>query len=216
MGIKKRIGWMIAFAAMFLITGALVLSGATEGFDVSVQKIVFSMGTENLTIFLKGITYLGNWQTIVLISVLLLLIKKTRISIGIPLSLAAAFSTTFYHYAKIFYGRPRPSVDLHLIAQGGLSFPSGHAMTGLVFYGFIIFFVCKKEKKNRVDKTLFFGLAILIFLIGFSRVYLGVHYPTDVLAGWLMGTSILLLAITLLEFYRTRISVKKDAFRSNG
>ena len=198
MTINKKIGLLLAFTTMFIMIGLLVLLKATINFDEAVQRAVFSIRTENLTLA-KGITYLANWQTVSIICAMFLIIKKARFEIGVPISLATAFSTSFYHIAKILYGRPRPDVESHLINQGGLSFPSGHAMTGLVFYGLILFFILKKEPKKGTQKALFFGLTGLIFSIGFSRVYLGVHYATDVLAGWCAGAGILTLAIIVIE-----------------
>jgi undecaprenyl-diphosphatase len=199
MFINKKIGIIIICLGSFFTIGALVLSNATMVFDKTFQDVAFSMRGDLLTKLLKMVTYSGNWETIAVICLMLLIIKKTRIIAGIPISIAAAVSTITYKIIKTLYGRPRPDVELHLIAQGGLSFPSGHAMTGIVFYGLLFYFVFEYGKENRAQKILLFLFPILIVFIGFSRVYLGVHYPTDVVAGWLLGASILTSAIILLE-----------------
>ena len=199
MRINKRIGIIIISLGLFLITGAFVLSNTTITFDKSIQDVIFSMREDFLTVLLKIVTYSANWEIIVVFCVILLTFENTRIKVGIPISIASAVSTIIYKVIKTVYARPRPDIGFHLIEQGGLSFPSGHSMTGLVFYGLLFYFIFKYGKENRAQKALLILLAVLIFLIGFSRVYLGVHYPIDVLAGWFLGTSILTSAIILIE-----------------
>ena len=196
---SKKISIAIISLGFFLIIGLLVVSEATIAFDTSIQRFVISMRRDFLTVLLKIITYSANWQTIVLVCAAFLTMKKTRIKMGVPLSIASAISTGIYKCAKMIYARPRPEIDFHLIEQAGLSFPSGHSMTGLVFYGLLIYFIAKYGKENRAQKALISLVSVLIVLIGFSRVYLGVHYPTDVLAGWFLGTSLLMCTIIFLE-----------------
>lgn len=197
--INKKIGIVVISLGFFLATGVLILLNATTAFDDSIQSLVFSLRSDFLTRFFKMVTYSANWQTIVIFCAVFLTIKRTRIRIGVPLSFASLISTVIYKCAKMVYARPRPEIGFHLIEQSGLSFPSGHSMTGLVFYGLLIYLVAEYVKENRAQKALISLLAVLIVLIGFSRVYLGVHYPTDVIAGWFLGTSILVSAIILLE-----------------
>jgi len=85
---------------------------------------------------------------------------------------------------KGLFGRPRPSGET-LTAAYGYSFPSGHAMMSVALYGFLILLLCAKRHKHR--KLWVTALLLLIFLIGISRVYLNVHYATDVLGGWFFG-----------------------------
>ena len=199
MFINKKTGIVIITLGLFLTTGVLVLLNATTAFDDSIQSFVFSMHRDFLTGFFKIVTYSANWQSIVIFCAVFLTMKRTRIRIGVPISFASAISTMLYKWAKLFYARPRPEMGFHLIEQGGLSFPSGHSMTGLVFYGLLIYFIAEYGKENRAQKALMNLMFVLIVLIGFSRVYLGVHYPTDVLAGWFLGVSILVSTIILLE-----------------
>lgn len=197
--IRKKSGIIIISMGLFIITGVLILSNAATAFDNSLQSIIFSMRNDYLTVFFKIITYSANWQTLSIFCAVFLAMKKTRIRVGVPLSIAAAISTLLYQAAKMLYARPRPEMSFHLIEQGGLSFPSGHSMTGLVFYGLLIYFIAEYGIENRAQKALLSFMVVLIFLIGFSRVYLGVHYPTDVLAGWFLGTGILVSALIILE-----------------
>src|SRR5699024_2347709 len=91
---------------------------------------------------------------------------------------------------KILFSRNRPA-DINLIVETGFSFPSGHAMMSLGIYGFLIYLLLLSDK-NKISKiigTCF--LILLIFLIGISRIYLGVHYATDVIAGFIISASYL-------------------------
>src|SRR5665648_691816 len=160
--INKKIGIVVISLGFFLATGVLVLSDTTIAFDSSIQSFVFSMHRDFLTVFFKIVTYSANWQTIVIFCAVLLTIKKTRIRIGVPLSFASLISTVIYKCAKMVYARPRPEIGFHLIEQSGLSFPSGHSMTGLVFYGLLIYLVAEYVKENRAQKALMSLLVVLI------------------------------------------------------
>jgi undecaprenyl-diphosphatase len=99
---------------------------------------------------------------------------------------------------KGIYQRPRPL--LPLTSASGLSFPSGHAMISACFYGLLIYLVYTHVRRHKVWRWVLIGaLALLILLIGITRVYLRVHYATDVMAGILAGISWLLIAIPLLR-----------------
>ena len=99
---------------------------------------------------------------------------------------------------KHFYGRERPSIN-EAIDAVGYSFPSGHSMGSLIFYGFIIFLIVRGPQKEWIKWTVSISLAVLVVLIGISRIYLGAHYPSDVVAGFIAGTIWLLLCLTALE-----------------
>lgn len=100
---------------------------------------------------------------------------------------------------KSFYGRERPSIN-EAIDAIGYSFPSGHSMGSITFYGFVIFLIIRGHQKEWLKWTLSILLAVLVLLIGVSRVYLGAHYPSDVAAGFIGGMIWLLLCVTALEW----------------
>lgn len=192
---RKKLNIAIGLV-LFLIIGIFVLSGKSNDFDIMMQTEIFSMRNASLSKIMKNITLLGSWQIIVLISAMILV--KTRKK-GLTIASVTAISTMIYKIVKELFGRERPDISLHLINQGGLSFPSGHAMNGIVFYGLIIYILYKNEKEDK--KVIFLSsiIILIIFLIGFSRIYLGVHYPTDVLAGWCLGFAYLNAAIYIIE-----------------
>jgi len=119
-------------------------------------------------------------------------------------------------FVKNFYGRVRPDQIEHLIEQGGHAFPSGHAMGAVIVYGGL-FFLFTQYSNSKTWKW-FVGIisVILILMIGLSRIYLGVHYPSDVIAGFSLGFSWLCLAIAVYglratqhDFQQPKYSFKK-------
>lgn len=194
---------LICLAGFFVVL-LLLLSGRLAGFDAAVAQFFYDLRRPWLTKCFTAVTYLGNWQTIVACNIVMLIVPMTRKSFGIPCSLAALLGYELNRFVKHCVLRIRPDKSLHLISQGGYSFPSGHAMTGLVFYGMLAYRLLCTAQKNEKRATQFrvaaAFLCILIFLIGLSRIYLGVHYPSDVLAGWLLGGAFLAAFISLLSY----------------
>jgi undecaprenyl-diphosphatase len=98
----------------------------------------------------------------------------------------------------MWVNRERPSMD-QLVSVSTLSFPSGHAMSAMAFYGFLIYLGFHLASTLGVKLAIFFTLGALILLIGFSRIYLGVHYPSDVLAGFIGGIIWVSFFVTLFK-----------------
>lgn len=98
---------------------------------------------------------------------------------------------------KFFFRRPRPTHVDHLIVQGGYSFPSGHAMGSIITYGALLFLIIRASKSWKPVIIASLTLIPLIGLIGISRVYLGVHYPSDIIGGYSLGLAVLSLSIGL-------------------
>lgn len=191
----------------FVIIAYFVTQGAALSFDTTVQTTVFSLRTEWLTKFLIPLTYSGNWQFVVTICVALLIIPQTRRPYGVPMTVSAVLSVSFYEMLKFVFERPRPDIAMRLIDEVGYSFPSGHTLTSLIFWGTAIFLfrsyaripetiheegfdfprITKKSTVNLL--TLVIGAYIL--LMGFSRIYVGVHFATDVVGSWCLGICIL-------------------------
>jgi undecaprenyl-diphosphatase len=111
-------------------------------------------------------------------------------------------------FLKEVFGRPRPDPTLHLTEVRSPSFPSGHAMDSAVIY-LILAALLMRLVQPRALKLYFLGLAALLtFLAGFSRVYLGVHYPSDVLAGWVAGLAWAVLCWSVANYLQRRGSVE--------
>lgn len=146
------------------------------------------------------ITLLGeSWTIIVFIlltSIFLFLANKKWHILG--LWLATIGSEGFTYLAKIIFQRSRPLNSVLL--ETSASFPSGHATIAVSFYGFIVYLLIKKMKKKRYRILTTLSGIILALLIGFSRLYLGVHYTSDIWAGYLVGLLWLIIGISLTEW----------------
>jgi len=133
----------------------------------------------------------------------LLAYKKWLEGIFLNICLFAAWSSM--NYLKDFFGRDRPPGE-HLTFAEGFSFPSGHAMLSIAFYGFIAYLILFNwpDKRGKILAAL---LYVLIFLIGISRIYLNVHYASDVLVGYLFGGIVLFILIKGLKWVKTRLNI---------
>ncbi len=201
---KRRALTAAAGFFLFVIISYFVVTRDTLAFDTAVRNYIYGFRSGGLTVFFKAVTYLGNWQTVTLICLLSLLAPRLRLSFGVPMSAAAILAAMLQKLLKVSFHRARPDLTLHLITQGGYSFPSGHSFTVLIFYGILIF-LCRRYVKNKTAANLATALlSCLILAIGFSRIYLGVHYPTDVLGGWALGVCVLMLMISAVLFLQKR------------
>ena len=209
---KKRIIKIIVSVAAFAVISWLMMSGRMEGFDLAVQKFFFSFRRDWLTTILVPFSYSGNWPLPTVICAILLLIPKTRLSFGLPMSVTCLSCVGIYQALKYSFRRPRPDVSLHLLIQDGYSFPSGHSLTSLVAWTMLILlfaYYCRTKGASlpiyrkhpqpaqayiRDDKKrrLVSGLLIAyIVLMGLSRIYVGVHWPSDVLGSWVLGIAVI-------------------------
>jgi undecaprenyl-diphosphatase len=147
------------------------------------------------------LTYLANWQFIVsfgaIIAIVLLLLKEKRKLTFLIVGVGAG--ELIYQTLKLLLHRARPDIGFSLIFREGYSFPSGHATVSVIFYGMICYGLFRIIKKWWLKILLVTATLTLVFFIGFSRIYLGVHWVSDVLGGWTLGTTILILLITFFE-----------------
>lgn len=172
-------------------------------FDNFVGKWITGWRTGWLTILMKWITNLGSTVWVIgfiLVITLLGFRFRKRFSV-IALNLAVSGACILSELLKGTFHRPRPALPW-LETAGGYSFPSGHALISLSLYGFLAYLVFRNMEWPRScwRFILLFGLLLLPFLIGISRVYLGVHYPSDVLAGWAVAIGWVGTCITGMEY----------------
>ena len=203
---KFKIYGLIVFITTLVFIGVAVgvQTGYLDGFDDTVRYRVYSMRSDKLTVFWKFITHSGDRYVVILLGIILLLKKSLREKYGVKFAIAALSSTALYQIMKYIFQRPRPDLALRLIEQGGYSFPSGHSMNCLVSYGILIYLLLRYCENRRLAKLLSFGLGLLTILIGFSRVYVGVHYPTDIIGGWSLGIAVLVAMIYAFEKFDSR------------
>lgn len=192
--------WLICFICLilFLALAEDVFNHEIMNGDIIGYKFISKYLINNsLTSIIKFITFLGSavWL-IVLTAILFITIKnkKTGYFIAINLVLVTILNQTF----KFILQRPRPT-EYRIVNETGYSFPSGHSMISMAFYGFLIYLIYKNVKNKYLKFTLIGLLSFLIVSIGISRIYLGVHYTSDVLAGFLVSISYLILYIGLIN-----------------
>jgi len=144
------------------------------------------------------ISFLCSFWFLLLISVIFMLAcKKKKMVFYIVLNLLLCFLLN--QTMKFTFLRNRP-LDINLIIENGYSFPSGHSMLSLAFYGLFIYLIWHLKKTRFEKLILVVPLLILVLLIGISRIYLGVHYASDVLAGYALSMAYLIIFIRL--FYK--------------
>lgn len=200
---KLRLTILIALYAAFAIAAFLVVQGKTVPFDDAVYAFAAARITPARTSALSFIADFGGTAAVVAICFVLLLLPFTRVHFGLPVSLNATVSALANEGIKRFIARPRPDI-LRLVAETNYSFPSGHAMNNAALYAMLVFLVfrCTWKQAYRLP-----ALAAALFLplaIGASRVYLGVHYASDVLAGWILGLAIALTLDTVFALHERR------------
>lgn len=163
-------------------------------FDTPIQQLIRGHLPEKETIFFKWITQFINPLPLILLTVTVMLYlymqKETIASIwlGLNILLCSGLLNTLM---KFVYKRKRPLLS-HLVHESSYSFPSGHATSSIIFFG-TLFFIASRLFSSQKIKLLFqVSCGIFILLIGLSRIYLGVHYPSDILGGYLLGSTWLL------------------------
>ena len=190
--IRNNYQWLICFISLILfltITEDVfdneIIKGDTIGYN-----IVSSLISDKLTPLVKMVTWFGSAACLILLTVILFIIiknKKAGLLIGTNLVIITILNQTL----KSLLQRPRPT-EFRIINETGYSFPSGHSMISMAFYGFLIYLIYKNLKNKYLKFTLIIILFILIISIGLSRIYLGVHYTSDVLAGFLLSIAYLI------------------------
>lgn len=172
-----------------------------EKFDYQVFDFLKSHVSERNNDIMLFFTFLGTHiflipASLVLIFIFLFIKKHRWYSIKIPA--IALSSVALMFILKNLFGRQRPDIPLLREAKG-LSYPSGHALMSVTFYGLLIYIVWKTVKNKWIKWTLIVSLILLILIIGFSRIYLRVHYPSDVLAGFATGIVWLFVSLYILR-----------------
>ena len=145
----------------------------------------------------KFITNFGGAIFIAVVAIFLAIIIKNK-KIGISIFVNLVIITGLNQLLKRILHRPRPT-EYRIIQETGYSFPSGHSMISMAFYGYLIYLIYKNVKNKYIKWISISLLSILICLIGISRIYLGVHYTSDVLGGFLISISYLVIYISAVN-----------------
>ncbi len=196
----KNSKWLILFICIiaFLAIAESVWNKEIIVIDIIGYKVISNLLISDLvTPIAKIITNFGGAICLSLIAIISLITIKNK-KIGISVCLNLIIATALNILLKNILQRPRP-IEFRLINETGYSFPSGHSMISMAFYGFIIYLIYKYVKNKKIKYTLITVLSILIFSIGISRIYLGVHYTSDVLGGFLISISYLIIYTRLVK-----------------
>ena len=213
LGLHLTVGLVAAAGGLWLFGGLAedVLTGdPLVRFDRALDDYLHSFATPPLTTFFLIVTALGSIEAIVLLGMVVatfLALGRRWLFLGSWLA-AVAGSAVLNHLLKQLFERPRPYFEHPLLVETSYSFPSGHAMESFVVYGMLAYFAVLALRTWESRVAVVFGTALLVVLIGFSRMYLGVHYFSDILAGYAAGGVWLSALITGAETIRRS---KKEA-----
>lgn len=176
-------------------------------FDTKIINEVQSWINDGRTAQMIFLTNLGSvmFFTVATGVISLFLVIRRRYGWALFFVLVNGLGGAFNHFLKELFQRQRPDI-LPLIEQGGYSFPSGHSMGSFIFYGalsFMLFRLLHGKWKKTISAL---AAGSMIFLIGLSRIYLGVHYPSDVAGGFSIGAAWLFFWIMLFHFTEYRLA----------
>ena len=199
---KVKFGAPVVILVVAFATIVFAVAGnKTMDFDAQWTKVIYDLRSPFLTQILTAISTVSSTMFTGLLTAIMILafwIKKRRQT---ALFFAATLLTSVIinNLVKYTVQRPRPEFpDMPALEDASwYSFPSGHSMNSLVFYGVLLFLANKSVKNKKLLWTINIIAPIFVLLVGFSRVYLGAHYPADVIAGFLAGAAVLNGAIAI-------------------
>lgn len=162
------------------------MRGASLQFDTAIRETIHSWASTPLTYVMRGVTQLGSPACVITVGLLFVwrLIVLGRRRAAVIFIAAAVGAEALDQILKVVLRRERPEVFFGLTQPGSYSFPSGHSVMSACFYGVMAAILTTRMKSRALRLVIWTAAILLALAVGFSRVYLGVHYPTDVLAGY--------------------------------
>lgn len=194
----------VAIDAFFELAEELP-EGSLSPFDTYVQRLVQHYQSHGLFLFSLIMTRLlvFPYVVIILLVFLVYLLAARRYVLAAGIAIIPSLAGLLITLLKSIYHRQRPAHEL--LITPGYSFPSGHAFSSVVIYGLLGYVVWQCFSRHRWQRVLIVIVVVLLVLAtGFARVYLGVHYPSDVVGGWIAGSAVLFGSIVLLEILQKR------------
>lgn len=193
---KKKIILIAVLLSIFFLIMTLVLLDKIGSFDSMMYEAVRSLESNFFDSYFTFITRFGDTSVIVCLVIILMIVFRNFD--GLVLGILASGSSLTNFIIKNIVGRERPNV-LKLIEEGGYSFPSGHSTIAVSVYGFLLYLVLRKIKNKYLKVGLSSLLVLLIISIGVSRIYVGVHFASDVLAGFALSLAEVLFATLVFD-----------------
>jgi len=174
--------------------------------DLSLVNLLYVWRDPLLVKIFFGITMLGKWYVamVIVLAVAIIFYVKNHKKYIIPFFISVGGSFITGWLGKIIWQRPRP-LEMAVYTEHSWSFPSGHAILAVSLYGFLFYFFWKNLKKQPHKVAALFFCLLIIIAVGFSRLYLGVHYLSDVLAGYLVGMVWLGISIAMVEIKKEEV-----------
>lgn len=198
--IENNLKWIILFICLigFLAIAEDVFHKEIMDGDIIGYKLISTfLISDFVTPLAKFITNFGGAIFLIVLTIVLFLVIKNK-KIGASIFSNLVIITVLNQLLKSILQRPRPT-KYRIIEETGYSFPSGHSMISMAFYGYLIYLIYKYVKNKYVKWISIVLLGILICSIGISRIYLGVHYTSDVLGGFLISISYLVIYISAVN-----------------
>lgn len=199
---------VVGLACLWLFTtlaAAITENAWIVEFDQALATQLYATATPLSIAVFTLITWLGypvGW--IVIIGVALYFVRQRQWWDATLWLVATISGELLMNAFKAFYDRPRPVFEIPLTTALNTSFPSGHAMQSLIVYGLLAYFLVTNTNNLRLRIWIIFGAVLLVLLIGMSRLFLGVHYLSDVLGGFAAGALWLIICTAVLEFVHGR------------
>lgn len=192
---REMLAFVIAVAVFAYLAISITLTGNVS-WDQEVREELAEGRSQGAVEVLNALTIVGDTGPVVGILVVLLIaltaMKRWKSAILLFVSLAVAFLSN--QLLKALFARERPP-GIALIEVDGYSFPSGNAMIAVAFYGFAGYLFWSSAKSPATRRVVCIITVLLVLLIGISRIYLGIHYPSDIAAGYALGIVIFMLMI---------------------
>ena len=198
--IIKNLKWIILFICLigFLALAEDVFNKEIMKGDIIGYKMVSTfLISDFATPIAKFITNFGGAIFLIILTILLLVVLKNK-KVGLSICINLVVVTILNQLLKRLLQRPRPT-EFRIIEETGYSFPSGHSMVSMAFYGYLIYLIYRFVKNKYLKWISIVLLSILICSIGVSRIYLGVHYTSDVLGGFFISISYLIIYISAVN-----------------
>jgi undecaprenyl-diphosphatase len=189
---------LVATLGGLLVVAMLAIGVSTDAvdpFDRAVIDVVRAQELRAVGWPLRWVTELGSTGAVTMVALLTALVGvligpwRHGVIGAAVIGLASAGNQAL----KAFIARARPDLLEPVVVEHGFSFPSGHSLLGMVAWGILAVLVSRSRMPTGARHGLVVAIALLVFLIGLSRIWLGVHFPSDVLAGWTAGAVIVLL-----------------------
>lgn len=157
--------------------------------DPELMEAVRAFHTDWWTVFMIGLSKFGSWSVLPIVTGLICgaLVAGKRWRDAVGTGVAVGLASIINPWFKTWFDKPRPALDWTLADESFYSFPSGHAFTSMVFWGMVTYLMWHVVKRRALRVALIAITAFFALMTGISRVYLGVHFPSDVFAGWVVG-----------------------------